>query len=306
MNFFNAPEYFEDCGIRFWTSGKNVSKGWTNICCPYCDDRSNHLGVSPDGQYFSCWKCNHFGGIIELVQTIEKTDFKLALEVINRYKKEGISFDLKEEKEIKNVLYNGPVLPKEAKPLTQKHKDYLLSRNFDPELIEKKYNILGTGPIGDYKHRLIIPIFIGSSIVNFTARDITGQALKKYKECSRQKAIIQKEFLFYGLNKLYKETALIVEGVFDVWRIGNGALGVLGSSFSDQSIVKRILLLIEKGIKNVFIMFDGEEQAQKQSEKIANKMAPIFHTEILYLKEGDPDSSLSENDVIHLRKQINL
>jgi len=36
---------FQDYNIKFWIEGKNVSKGWVNITCPLCGDKSNTVDL---------------------------------------------------------------------------------------------------------------------------------------------------------------------------------------------------------------------------------------------------------------------
>lgn len=50
-------EWFEDNDLEYWTQGKNVTAGWVNIQCVFCDDLSNHLGIRLSDYRVSCWKC---------------------------------------------------------------------------------------------------------------------------------------------------------------------------------------------------------------------------------------------------------
>lgn len=305
----DAARYFESLGVRYWTSGKNVTKGWVNIRCPFCDDHSNHLGVSPTGG-FHCWLCRRRGRVEELIQQLESVPPSIASEVLKKYTKPTADSPYTLPSGVappQKIHTQKNVLPVGSSPLTPKQRAYLRRRRFNPSFIEEKYGVKGMGPVGRYKHRIIIPIQLGGFAVNFTARAIVSRAEKRYLECSRGEALIQKEDLFYGLDWVSGGSVLIVEGVFDCWRVGDGSLGVMGTSFSNQSLHKRILLLLERGVKNVFLMFDSEEGAQHRAEEIANSMSPIFqHVEVLGLMEGDPDESLDEGDVRHLRREIGL
>jgi len=55
---------FENNDIEFYSSGKNNSRGWVELNCPFCgNDPSFHLGVNLSSGIFHCWICGAKGGI---------------------------------------------------------------------------------------------------------------------------------------------------------------------------------------------------------------------------------------------------
>ncbi|MBN2447646.1 MAG: DNA primase, partial [Phycisphaerae bacterium] len=48
--------------------------------CPFHDDHSPSLNVSPSKQIFKCWVCGVGGDVIKFVQSYERVDFRAALE----------------------------------------------------------------------------------------------------------------------------------------------------------------------------------------------------------------------------------
>jgi hypothetical protein len=101
----------------------------------------------------------------------------------------------------------------------------------------------------------------------------------------------------YNLDSVRK-TVVIVEGVTDVWRIGDGAVATFGTQYTKAQLA----LLI--GIKRAFVMFDAE--AEEEGSRLAYDLSAIVpFVDIINLREGDP-ASLSEEGVKYLRKDIGL
>ena len=80
----NILKLYQDYNIPVWTEGNNVSPGWINTQCCWCDDPSNHLGFDPSDEHFNCWRC---GGHL-IVPTIAKllhTSDREAKGIIKQY-----------------------------------------------------------------------------------------------------------------------------------------------------------------------------------------------------------------------------
>lgn len=54
---FDAVNFCEDYNIPYWTEGKNMTKDWVSVTCPFCSDTSNHGGFNIVKGYYNCWKC---------------------------------------------------------------------------------------------------------------------------------------------------------------------------------------------------------------------------------------------------------
>jgi DNA primase len=91
---------------------------------------------------------------------------------------------------------------------------------------------------------------------------------------------------------------VIVEGIFDAWRIGSGAVATFGTRYTHEQ------LLLLRGMKRAFILYDAD--AIPIAHKLAHDLSSIVtQIEVLELSEGDPDN-LKEDDVRALRKDLNL
>lgn len=126
----------------------------------------------------------------------------------------------------------------------------------------------------DYSKRIIIPIYdFAGELVSFQGRDITGEAEKKY--LFPPGFASTGSVLYNGQNALGAEKIVIGEGVFDVAAtkialdedmnlrdvVPVGSFGKHLSSGDEASQLARVLELREKGLKQVTIMWDGEERA---------------------------------------------
>ena len=186
-------------------------------------------------------------------------------------------------------------MPSQAKKeLFDLHRNYLASREFDPTYIFNKYGLYCTGMIGTWKFRLIIPVYYKNKLVTYTSRDVTEKAISKYIHLENDKSLIPIKQTLYNAEKAI-DIAIVVEGAMDVWKLGNGAVGLYGKKASTEQIKQLI------NFKKVFIMLDSD--AEEQAEKLAYDIGGFTDTELIELIEGDP-GDLSMEEVNYLRKQI--
>ncbi len=80
-----------------------------------------------------------------------------------------------------------------------------------------------------------MPIQLDGSIVSWQARDITGKSNLKY--ISPPKDSVLKR-TFYGIDFVQKgSTVIIVESIFDAWRLGKGVgIACFGTSWTEAQV----------------------------------------------------------------------
>ena len=175
------------------------------------------------------------------------------------------------------------------------HKEYLLSRNFKPSYLQRIYGIKYSGQVSKYKtqdrvvdfrFRIIIPIYINGKLVNFTARDVTGAAEEKYKNCPTDDVLMTTKDCIYGYDTLVGSTAVIVEGPTDVWNMGPGSCGIFGLKYTDT----QIKLLHSRNLKKVVIFMDNEKVAQKTAKTLAYELGSFIGNVFIM----EPDSNISD------------
>jgi DNA primase len=302
-NAFDIFSYLNDKSILYSTSGKNISSNWVAINCiyPICSDNNFHLGINLQSKLHYCWKCGNKGNPVKLVKEIENCSWYEAKKIVEQYQNfDLISPDKEEEINISRKL----VWPKEFELITPSSIpkvvfNYLSERNFDPDQIIRKHNLFYPGLLGDYKYRLIIPIESKRKIVNFTARALSNRNPLSYKTCPNEKAEIDINDLLYGYDDIQPESPIvIVEGIFDQWRLGAGSVAI----FKSELTPTQVSLIREKKPSKVFILLDEDTLEKEKPEKIANKLW-FCPTEIIEIGIGDP-AMMSQSEASYLMGEL--
>jgi DNA primase len=289
---FDILQFLQDRNVSYSYSGNNVSSGWIGINCVFCIDQSNHLGINLRSKAFSCFKCAEKGSAVKLVQEIDGVDFRIAKSIMEGYT-DGAFIPREKHYQSKVIFPSGT-----TKNFTDKHLNFIERRRFAPRDVIEQYDLYATGPVGDYKHRILIPVLHKGRIVSFVGRDITNQSEIPYKNSSEQFSIKDPKQCLYNIDSVVQSKAVIVEGIFDAWRIGDGAVATFGTKYTREQL--RLL----KGLKQVFVMFDSD--AVSVAHKLAYDLSAIIpQVEVLELLEGDPDN-LTEDDVRALRRDLGL
>ena len=289
----------QNLNIPYISEGKNVSRGWVGISCPLCHDHSNNGGFNLEKGYYSCWRCGYHP-LTKIVGALAHINEKQARLIIKQY----------------NTPYHHspPILktpPRGVQPplnslnlpgttLTNHHCQYLIQRGFHPQQLTSTYALTGTGPIGAYKHRIIIPIIQNGIIVSYQGRDITGKASLRYKPCRKENEIIPHKHCLYNIDSC-SDTAVIVEGITDVWRLGPGAIATFGIIFTEE----QIKTILSKKIKKAFILFDNEPQAQRQAQKLAYELSSFgVLTEVITLNNVKDPAELTWENAARLMSSL--
>lgn len=301
---FDIVSYLESRNIRYSTEGKNVSEGWVNIQCiyPNCADSSNHLGINLISGLHNCWVCGNKGGPEKLIQLVENCSRSEAYRIV----KEFGTFRIDESSHIHVYRTKDFHLPKEiVHPFPKIHRKFLEGRHFDPDYVISKYKLEACHTLGKFRFRIIAPIFLDDRLVNYVGMGImdrgkAGPKYKKYKNASNKEAPIKARDLLYNIDNV-TDSAVLVEGITDVWRIGDGAIASIGSEVTEPQIA----LLVWKGIKRLFISPDRD--AYEESQILAKRVSKLIdYVEIIKLPYGDPDKFFYENpsDLAELRKLL--
>lgn len=294
MNF-NAVNFLNDYNISISDSGKNTQRGWINIQCPFCGDDINHGGINLKNNYYNCWRCG-WHPLPELISNLIDCSIKEAKRIMLYYSKK--SRNIKKEKENKKAQFIK--FPEGSGELKKAHRDYLVQRNFDPDKLIKGYSLKGTGHIGNYKFRIIAPIYFNGKMVSYQGRDITNKSPVRYKACSKQKEIIHHKNILYNFdNAVSYKKCVLVEGITDVWRLGPGAIGTFGTSVTAP---QKLLL---KEFEQVYILYDNEEEAIKKAKMLSTELQSLGVDVYVINYDGANDpSELSQDDANYFMGDI--
>jgi 5S rRNA maturation endonuclease (ribonuclease M5) len=293
----NIKQYLEDKGIEYKTSGnKNVSRGWINIQCPFshCSDHSNHMGINLQSNGWHCWICGTSSqDITILVKELENCSLPKAKSIIKKYDDDKI---YKEENYKPASKLWMPTGMKSDWP--EIYLEYLESRRFGQKTIDK-FQLKTIGEFGRYCYRIFAPIFINKKMVCWQTADIVRNGTERipYLSCPPNKSIMPISNCLYNYDSINNKV-IIVEGITDVWRLGDGAVATFTKNFTRE----QILLLKKKNIKEAFVLYDSD--AISQGKKLANTLSGIFnHVEYIALDKGDP-ADLTNDEVRKLKKEL--
>lgn len=285
---FNFKQFLEDFNIPIPNVSKNTGKGWINIQCPFCNDQKNHLGFNYEENYFNCWKCNDpvRGGYHTIIEVIEKLlPYENPRQILKQYDTNEIIVNRIHEKlnkKVKKIIVPG----EELKPM---HIDYLKSRGLDPEYIKNKYKLLGTTYLGNYRYRIIIPIYFQGKIVTFQTRTI-NDSKPRYVNCDPENEIIPIKDILYNIDNCKEDFCILTEGVFKVFKLDDNSLASLGKNYTKQQ-----LKLLTR-FKIVFIYFDPDESGQGKAKKLSIELDGLGIKCFNITHEKAPDN-LNKNEV---------
>lgn len=294
---------YNDYNIDYRTEGhKHCREGWVNVECPFCSGNPGyHLGFQFGGNSFVCWRCGSHN-LTETIGQLLTIDKKAALKVIKEYNGllsvEAVKINLTKKKFL---------LPSNMKELTKAHRKYLENRGFNPDYIQAHWGVKSTGPLSfvddiDYSYRIFIPINWMDKTVSFQCRDASNTQELRYIACPQIREIIEHKHILYtnpkNWEKMKNGVGVCVEGVTDVWKLGDSAFGTFGIKYKTEQV-----RLISRHLKRVAVVFDDDKQAVIQAKKLVSELSfrgvDAFHIPI----KGDP-GSMKEDDIRHLLKQI--
>jgi len=115
-----------------------------------------------------------------------------------------------------------------------------------------------------------------------------------------------KKSVLYGLNiakdKILKtQTAILVEGQGDVWRMHeagfSNTVGIFGSSINEDQLI----LLEASGALNIVILTDTDEAGNKASEQIIKKCGRRFN----YLRPQISEKDVGDMTIEQIKEQLN-
>lgn len=295
---------FNDYRVPYST---NVNRGWVNINCPFCDTKidSFNLGVNPEEDYCTCWKCGYHDlyEVLSKVLNVPKRDI---VDVLKPYRgTRSLIPSISSRKPMKSKLW----LPNDG--FTKNERKYLESRDFDVDFLHEKYGVVGGGITGRWKFRIIIPIYYNNQLVSWTARSILSKEqlkeydIPRYKNLSIEESVINPKDIFFNLDNCKKDVVVLTEGSFDVMRFGDDWMCSLGTQLTQNQ-----LKLLYERFSKVYIMFDNEVEAQEKARKFGMQIAGMgLEVEVVdaYSDFGVNDGAeCNEKQVKQIRKELGL
>lgn len=253
------------------------------LCCvnPACDDEKDHLWINLEKGVYHCWKCGYKGRVV---------NNKLVLNALKKNKaRKGPkkSFSSGQMEDSLHVI--DPSVFIKLKDLREDHQaiQYIKSRNVTIEDCTKMGGMYC--PVGRLYGRIVFPIKNKEKVVGWQGRSVYGRT---------PKYIIfgKKSFGMYNMKPLgdYDKFVIIFEGIFDVLKVPDYGISILGKKLSDIQL-RMISTFLQ--VKTVFIMLDSD--ANKEEMAMCKELNPFFRTIPIQLKTGDP-GNLSELEILEL------
>jgi len=270
---------FKEYKIPYVESGYHqCHQGWVQIHCPFCGDGTHdwYLGFCLEKGNFNCWHCGGLSVWKVLVKILgsEQIAKKAMATYYSDTKQKPVPVVARPK-----TLWTPPGL----ESIKKVHKQYLKKRGFDHHALAK-WEIQGTTyQSGDWNWRIVFPIHdINGKPVSWCGRTVDPDTKPKYKMSDNRHILVNPKEMIYGIH-LAKDFVVIVEGATDVWRLGVGAVAVLGIDWKMEQVS------ILRQFPRRYIMFDPEPQAQKQAQKLAENLS-IYpgETELITGLDSDP------------------
>jgi DNA primase len=276
---------------------KETPEGYS-ASCPFKrfhsngEDKHPSFNIKKDTGVWHCFTCDQSGNLNKLF-------IEVLGEVPEEYKDFYKRTDPNSEKlkvrlnKAASVHVNIISLPKEyTLELSEEAQIYVReTRGVTKSAIN--YFQIGYCKGGQYLDCIVIPIFFEKILRSFIARKIGEELLPHQRRYMLASGTPKKELLF-NYDRIDGDKVYIVEGVFDVLRLFSlGTLnvcGLLGSTISEIQIQK----LLQKGVKKVCVMLDGDVAGRSASKVVCEKLCAYFETSRILLAQGKDPGSIKD------------
>lgn len=254
--------FCRDYGIDHAFQGKNISRGWLGLQDPWKGhDTGYHLGWNLSGGYLHSWSTGGHSLYSWMRIVTPSVNYHTALESYGDY--------IDDRAFLKKKTTHAESVPFDFDDLSKVAKKYLEKRGFDPDELAKKYNLRDGGFVGDFKFRVIAPIYQDGIIVAYQGRDYTNSQTLRYKMLALEKTAKNPKHCLYNKDNCKSSHLVAVEGMYDCWKWGDGCVATMGTSVTQEQIREMAKF------KKVTLIFDSEVPAQERAKKIATSLSAL-------------------------------
>ncbi len=294
--------------------------------CPFHDDHSPSMSVSPEKQIYTCFSCGATGNVFTFVSNYEHISFiesvrllgeKLGYELNNNYHVETKNPDYEicslASKFFQNNLYTS--LGKNAMDYLEKDRkfdketikkfelglsipklsvtEFLLNKNIS---LDKLINlgISNNNSKDIFLNRIMFPLHdLKGNVVGFSGRIYNTKDNSKYIN-TKETEIFKKNSLLYNYHRARdylkkNESIIIMEGFFDVIRASTIGVDNCVATMGTAFTTTHANLL-KKITDNIILCFDGDKAGEEATISAINVLEKVGVTpKIIRLEEKDPD-----------------
>jgi len=292
---FNAEKFLNEAGIAYRDRGINVPKNAVNIRCIYCGEQRYHLVVYNKRKYAKCWVCHKRVSTVQLVKDVAKCSWEEAKQLV--YGERHLLFtyeeDIKQEA-IKVLRAEVCRLPKGTAPIitTEKRKPSKIRENAKLYMFYRRdisaqrvegYD-LHYGYGGEQEYRIVIPMYFGGELVNYTGRDFTGKSGLRYKDCKVENCVLLPTEFLYGLDEFEGKRAIIVEGAIDRIKLGRNDTLAINTKYLSG---RQKTMISNLDLRELIFVLDPD--AYRDAEELAEYFRPVVDkVKAVKLDGGDP------------------
>lgn len=279
----------------------NLTKAGKNYLgvCPFHDDHSPSMSVSPEKQIYTCFSCGASGNVFTFVSDFEKISFTEAVKLLGEKAGINISGDIKVSTkrddyydiyDLASKFYQNSI----NTSLGKNAIEYLESRHLDKETIKKfgiglsiqkvslteyltnkKYTIeklIDIGLTNDngndiFISRIMFPIWdLSGNVVAFSGRIYNTKDNSKYINTKETDKFKKGKILYnYHIAKEHlkkNDTIIIMEGQMDVIRASTVGINNCIATMG-TALTNDHKLVLKNMAKNIILCFDGDSAGEK-------------------------------------------
>lgn len=287
-------EILEELGIEYQTEHKNVRSGWAGLDCVLCGSTECHLGMNLTTGSLCCWHCGWIKHSFKVLAELAHVQPRVVGDLFTQFR---------HHQEHNAAPYDSSVRRKLTMPggildqPTSSHTKYLKSRGLsrkDAVLWGLQY----TGPTGEHKWRIVIPIYYRGEIVSWTTRSIAKEPKRRYLAAKSDQEKMDPRRIVFGID-FVRSACIVTEGPFDAMRIGVGACSTFGIGWTNPQLA----LIAQVPVRA--IVYDSEERAQKKAEELCRALEPMAgETHLVKLDTGKDPGSCSSEEIKELRNRF--
>ena len=296
--------------------------------CPFHDDHSPSMSVSPDKQIFTCFSCGATGNVFTFVADYEHIGFYDAVRLLGSKVGYNLGNSISKNKDKHADYYD--IYNLSCKfyqnnlntSLGKNAREYLEKRKIDNDtikkfkiglalpkvsltdyLLAKKYSLKNLNDMGLsndngmdlFVNRIIFPLYdLEGNIVAFSGRIYNTKDSSKYIN-TKETVLFKKGTILYNYHnakeQLKKNEAIIVmEGFMDVIRANTVGITNCVATMG-TALTKQNANLLKKMANNIILCFDGDKAGEEATTSAINVFKEIdVVPKVVRLPEDlDPD-----------------
>ena len=299
------------------------------IICPFHNDHKPSCGVNLEKQVYNCFACDAGGNALDFVAHMEGLDpnktgelRKAALAAASTFgidqalerpangrvkaksKTSRSAEPVKAKKARKSKPSEKTVKDKPVKPSNQPltfelkldHKHpFITERGFKKKLV-KSFDI-GFANKGMMKERICFPIHNAKGeLIAYSGRWASDDLPEGVPRYLLPKGF-EKSKVLYNLHRVLEkgsDTVVIVEGFWSVLRLHSKGIPCI-STFGDSVSDAQAKLLVKHGVKNVILIYDGDEGGRIGTQTSLPILAKHLFVKTIPLEDGIKPDVMSED-----------